>query len=1529
MLRPWPVIAALILSLASAAAAQVGGAPIWRVFTRADGLAANDVRNLYEDSEGGVWFSTPAGVTRFDGLWQTLTVREGLVSNDVRGVVEEAPGRVWVGTDVGLDRLTQGADGTWVVDLSVNDATPTGVTALVAGRDGTAVALWAGVDDGLYRLSANGWDRYAPLAGVSIRLLATDTDGRVWGVADGAADDAPSLWHVPRFDLEPNRFALPAAAETAGDMLPLGAGWWWVGTEQGVLNFDGLWSETDIPPGSPPVRALSRRDTGGAIWAGTDVGLFRFAGGWRLFDADDGLPADAIQDVLIDSSERLWVATSSGVAMDDGGWAAFAAPSVTALAADLLGTLWVGTSAGLSRLVGGQLTPADGSVPREVIPAAAVSQDGGVWVGSAGSRGGIARRVDGVWESVPLPTGADRVYAIAFDSSGRPWVGTGFLELDPESDAVRVDFLGAASVFDGEAWQTWRLPATPVSLAEDADGSMWAATRTRGVVRVGDATYADPAPPPSDARAVLADTARRLWLGTAQGLFRREDGVWLDTPIPRASAPNAVWAIFEDNSGFIWVGLDDGMARLDPSGQWTLFDVSDGLPASGVGAIAQTDGDLWFAGRRGEGLLRRSLGRAFPQTRLVAPPRGAIGESVIRLEFVGGDARTPEDRLRFAYRVNDGPWSAPKTGTSEVIGDLPNGSEAEIQVRAVDRDGRADPTPATTVVRVDSTPPRAEITEPGAGDAVRGVVVIRGSASDETDFAGYVLDIPGAGPVESGDPVVDGALAEWNTDGLADGSYTLRLVVRDAVEGPYDTAHEELREVTVTVDNTPPLAGVGVPSGKVSGRVAMTVAVSDAALANWALEYARADLSGALVWTTLRESDTSATSVAEPFEWDASALDGPTTVRVRALDRAGNADEATASVQLDNPGARPVVNISDPLEGAVVGGSVRIGGTISDATLVSYTVRVEPADGPMAPLGEGAEAVDESLILAWDTGGDAFPDGVYVIVIDAVDDNGNQSTARVRVTVDNASPTVEITEPEPNTLLAAGQDVTIRAAVTDVHATTYTVLYTDPLLPDDPVVIAEGDVSAGAVVAVWRPDATVTRPFLRVVVTDAAGNNRTSDPVAVRVDAADPTVSVDEPAEGAIVTGSVVIRGAVSDENFQEGREAYTAWYRVGSGRWLPIPTVGVPVGVLAVWDTPVTDGPATLRIASADAVGFETEVTVGVRLDNVDPEADITLPAAGAQVAGVVDIAGTATDEHFTSYSVEWSPLVDGSPILWTPIARDVAGAVVDGRLATWDTGNAEGPVRVRLVVGDAAGHAAVAERSIVVARASPSDRHAILSATDGGVRLRLPPNALPESAFVTVNDVSAESVMGRPPLRAVRIDPEGVALDARKPGTLEFQLPADHSSAAVGVAEWDAGAEAWRYLGGSVDADAGWVRTRVFRLGRYALIPEPASPTASGAGLRLRCQPRAFSPLGGELPQEAFVTFSLREDARVRIRVYNQAGRLARRLPDTQARSGEHAVPWDGRDDMGRALPNGAYVVQVDAGYAREQQVVLIWNR
>jgi len=60
-----------------------------------------------------------------------------------------------------------------------------------------------------------------------------------------------------------------------------------------------------------------------------------------------------------------------------------------------------------------------------------------------------------------------------------------------------------------------------------------------------------------------------------------------------------VWVVFEDRSGNIWAGTDNGVGRLDGE-KFTLFDAGDGLITGGVRAIMQsTDGNLWFGGPGG------------------------------------------------------------------------------------------------------------------------------------------------------------------------------------------------------------------------------------------------------------------------------------------------------------------------------------------------------------------------------------------------------------------------------------------------------------------------------------------------------------------------------------------------------------------------------------------------------------------------------------------------------------------------------------------------------------------------------------------------------------------------------------------------------------------------------------------------------------------------------------------------------------------------------------------------------------------
>ena len=66
------------------------------------------------------------------------------------------------------------------------------------------------------------------------------------------------------------------------------------------------------------------------------------------------------------------------------------------------------------------------------------------------------------------------------------------------------------------------------------------------------------------------------------------------------------------------------------------------------------------------------------------------------------------------------------------------------------------------------------------------------------------------------------------------------------------------------------------------------------------------------------------------------------------------------------------------------------------------------------------------------------------------------------------------------------------------------------------------------------------------------------------------------------------------------------------------------------------------------------------------DPQAIITSPRDGAQLRGVVQITGTATDSRFNHYELAWAP--QSAPDNWQIIAN-VQNQIVNGALGTWDT--------------------------------------------------------------------------------------------------------------------------------------------------------------------------------------------------------------------------------------------------------------------
>ena len=73
--------------------------------------------------------------------------------------------------------------------------------------------------------------------------------------------------------------------------------------------------------------------------------------------------------------------------------------------------------------------------------------------------------------------------------------------------------------------------------------------------------------------------------------------------------------------------------------------------------------------------------------------------------------------------------------------------------------------------------------------------------------------------------------------------------------------------------------------------------------------------------------------------------------------------------------------------------------------------------------------------------------------------------------------------------------------------------------------------------------------------------------------------------------------------------------------------------------------------------------------------------------------------------------------------------------------------------------------------------------------------------------------------------------------------------------------------------------------------------------------------------------IGFSIPEAGAVRLAVYDVNGRYVRTVVDEYRRVGHHAVVWDGRDDLGRSVASGVYIVRLTAGdMAKARRVTLL---
>jgi signal transduction histidine kinase/ligand-binding sensor domain-containing protein len=302
----------------------------------------------------------------------------------------------------------------------------------------------------------------------------------------------------------------------------------WVGTQKGLLRFDGYHLQKMVQTVPLAARVASEFVT--ALWVGR-------AGQIALGSPNDGL-------IVLNSASGQIDSFSHDPQQAD----SISAGTIWAIAGDAQGGLWIGTDHGLDYLAPGAKT----------------------FVHYRQQKGNAASLLD------------NRVHSLLFDRAGRLWVGSaGGLQ------RLRRDGFGFEAIasdpleHDSLAGQEVR------ALFEAADGKLWLGLLHQGAAWLqpgqGQLHRLPPDPVRPDALshgwvvAIAQGAADQIWLGTAGGginVVSASDGTVLqhikaDPAQAHSLAHDTIVPLLRDQAGLIWVGTwGGGLQRCNPANRW-------------------------------------------------------------------------------------------------------------------------------------------------------------------------------------------------------------------------------------------------------------------------------------------------------------------------------------------------------------------------------------------------------------------------------------------------------------------------------------------------------------------------------------------------------------------------------------------------------------------------------------------------------------------------------------------------------------------------------------------------------------------------------------------------------------------------------------------------------------------------------------------------------------------------------------------------------------------------------------------------
>jgi ligand-binding sensor domain-containing protein/two-component sensor histidine kinase len=373
-------------------------------------------------------------------------------------------------------------------------------------------------------------------------------------------------------------------------------GYLWVGTQQGLVRFDGLHfvgldesAPTELTRGWITALCVT---SDGSLWIGCDgYGLSRMKGeSFTHFGEAEGVPSLHVGALVPSHDGSVWIGTEGGITRwHEGKFTSFSDKSglgnnsVRAICQDHERKIRVATGRGLSSInEEGNISTMNFGIGTVANSLKGVCEDakGNIWVSS---NEGITRHSEAgrtfYSQNEGLP---DRKSTVLYrDRNDRVWVGT---------------YSGLACLVNGE------VVARPMNEAG-----------------FGDLVY-----------TIYEDREENLWVGARDGLYRLTPARFTTYTAQEGLSCNNAMSVMEDRQGAIWIGTWGGGLNELKDGKIRVYGTTNGLTHDSVLSLHEgRDGGIWvgmdFDG--GLNLLKEDRTNSFPKN-------GAIGQ-VVRAIYEG------------------------------------------------------------------------------------------------------------------------------------------------------------------------------------------------------------------------------------------------------------------------------------------------------------------------------------------------------------------------------------------------------------------------------------------------------------------------------------------------------------------------------------------------------------------------------------------------------------------------------------------------------------------------------------------------------------------------------------------------------------------------------------------------------------------------------------------------------------------------------------------------------------------------------